>query len=70
MDELDVFRGDTVLLKGKQGKETLCVALTDHTMADDRVRINRCVRNNLCVKIGDVIRYWCLTLSILNILTI
>ena len=29
MDELGLFRGDTVTLKGKKGKDTVCVVLAD-----------------------------------------
>jgi len=55
MDELQLFRGDTVLLKGKRRKETVCIVLSDETVADDKIRINRCVRSNLRVRLGDVV---------------
>lgn len=57
MDELQLFRGDTVLLKGKRRKDTVCIVLSDDTVSDDKIRINRCVRNNLRVRLGDVVRY-------------
>lgn len=47
MDELQLFRGDTVLLKGKKRKETACIVLSDDTVPDERIRMNRVVRNNL-----------------------
>ena len=56
MDELQLFRGDTVLLKGKRRKETVCIVLSDETVTNDKIRINRCVRNNLRVRLGDVVR--------------
>ena len=37
MDELQLFRGDTVLLKGKKRKETVCIVLADDTVANDKV---------------------------------
>lgn len=37
MDELNLFRGDTVLLKGKKRKETACIVLQDETVADEKV---------------------------------
>ncbi|KAK7482652.1 hypothetical protein BaRGS_00026061, partial [Batillaria attramentaria] len=55
MDELQLFRGDTVLLKGKRRRETVCIVLSDDTTQDDKIRINRCVRNNLRVRLGDVV---------------
>ena len=58
MDELQLFRGDTVLLKGKRRKETVCIVLSDDTVSDEKIRINRCVRNNLRVRLGDIVRYF------------
>ncbi|XP_014671341.1 PREDICTED: transitional endoplasmic reticulum ATPase [Priapulus caudatus] len=55
MDELELFRGDTVLLKGKKRKETVCIVLSDDTVGDDKVRMNRIVRNNLRVRLGDIV---------------
>jgi len=55
MDELQLFKGDTVLLKGKKRKETVCIVLSDDTVSNDMIRMNRVVRNNLRVKLGDVI---------------
>ena len=45
MDELQLFRGDTVLLKGKKRKQTVCIVLSDETMTDDKIRMNRVVSN-------------------------
>ena len=55
MDELQLFRGDTVLLKGKRRRETVCIVLSDDTVSDDKIRINRCVRSNLRVRLGDIV---------------
>lgn len=57
MDELQLFRGDTVLMKGKKRRETVCIVLSDDTCSDEKVRMNRVVRNNLRVRLGDVIRW-------------
>lgn len=56
MDELQLFRGDTVLMKGKKRRETVCIMLSDDASSDEKVRMNRVVRNNLRVRLGDVIR--------------
>ena len=47
MDELKIYKAETVLLKGKKRKETICVALPDDTgrLTDHRIRINKIVRN-------------------------
>jgi len=55
MDELQLFRGDTVLLKGKKRKQTVCIVLSDENCADDKIRMNRVVRNNLRVRLGDIV---------------
>ncbi|KAK9891233.1 hypothetical protein WA026_013547 [Henosepilachna vigintioctopunctata] len=55
MDELQLFRGDTVLLKGKRRKETVCIVLSDETCPDEKIRMNRIVRNNLRVRLSDVV---------------
>ncbi|RMZ99158.1 transitional endoplasmic reticulum ATPase [Brachionus plicatilis] len=55
MDELNVFRADSVLVKGKMRKETVCVVLSDDKCPNEKICMNRVVRNNLLVKIGDVV---------------
>ena len=55
MDELQLFKGDTVLLKGKKRKETVCIVLSDDTVSNEKIRMNRVVRNNLRVRLGDVV---------------
>ena len=56
MDELQLFRGDTVILKGKKRKETVCIVLSDDTVSDEKIRIPRVVRANLRVRLGDVVQ--------------
>lgn len=56
-DELQLFRGDTVVLRGKKRRQTVCIVLTEDTCGNDRIRVNRVTRNNLRVRLGDVIRY-------------
>ncbi|CAK9302774.1 unnamed protein product [Gordionus sp. m RMFG-2023] len=55
MDELELFRGDTVLLKGKKRRDSVCVVLSDDTIPNEKIRMNRVVRNNLRVRIGDIV---------------
>ena len=56
MDELDLFRGDTVLIKGKRKRDTVCIVLTDDTVPNEKIFMNKVVRNNLRVRIGDIVR--------------
>ena len=55
MELLELFRGDTVLVKGKKRKDTVLIVLADDNMEDGVVKINRTVRNNLRVRLGDVV---------------
>ncbi len=58
MDELKIFKGDTVLLKGKKRKDTVCIALAvedNDNLPDDKIRMNKVVRQNLRVKFGDIV---------------
>lgn len=55
MEALQLFRGDTVLLKGKKRKDTVCIVLVDDTVEEARIRINKVVRKNLRVRLGDVV---------------
>lgn len=55
MEELQLFRGDTVLLRGKKRKDTVCIVLADDTCEEAKVRVNKVIRKNLRVRLGDVI---------------
>ncbi|CAF3777975.1 unnamed protein product [Rotaria sp. Silwood1] len=55
MDKLELFCGDTVKLKGKKRRETICIALFDDTCRDNRIRVHQVVQNNLRVRPGDII---------------
>ncbi|KAL4326560.1 hypothetical protein HN51_033703 [Arachis hypogaea] len=49
------FRGDTVLVKGKKRKDTVCIVLADDQCEEPRIRMNKVVRSNLRVRLGDVV---------------
>jgi transitional endoplasmic reticulum ATPase len=55
MDTLQLFRGDTVLLKGKKRRDTVCVVLAEENCDEHKIRMNKVVRANLRVRLGDVI---------------
>ena len=58
MDELELFRGDSVLLKGKKRKETVCIVLSDDTVSSDRIRMNRYVRLHLECMSFTIVKYF------------
>lgn len=55
MDELELFRGDSVLIKGPKRRETVCIVLIEEGNPNERIRMNRCIRNNLRVRLGDLV---------------
>ncbi|XP_059632723.1 cell division cycle protein 48 homolog [Cornus florida] len=55
MEALQLFRGDTVLIKGKKRKDTVCIAITDEECEEPKIRMNKVVRANLRVRLGDVV---------------
>lgn len=55
MEKLQLFRGDTVLLKGKKRRDSVCIVLADDTAEESKIRINKVVRKNLRVRLGDVV---------------
>jgi transitional endoplasmic reticulum ATPase len=63
MDELGLFRGDTAILKGKKRRETVCIVLSDETCPNEKILMNKVVRHNLRLRLGDVVRLVSLSLS-------
>lgn len=55
MDELKIFKGETVLLKGKKRKETIAIALPDDELDNGKIRLNKVARSNLRVRLGDIV---------------
>jgi transitional endoplasmic reticulum ATPase len=57
MEELGLFRGDTVLLKGKKNRITACILMSSDELngQDNTVRINKCIRKNLRVRLSDYV---------------
>src|SRR3990167_10478773 len=55
MEELNLFKGDNVLIKGKKNKTTVCVLLNNDTMDENTIQMNKCIRKNLRIRLGDFI---------------
>jgi len=57
MDELKIFKGDTVLLKGKKRKDTVAIALVaeGEELDNMKIRMNRVIRKNIRVRLGDIV---------------
>lgn len=49
METLELFRGDTVLIKGKRRKDTVCIVLADENVAPNKIRMNKvCLLDTFC----------------------
>ncbi|XP_034571144.1 cell division cycle protein 48 homolog isoform X1 [Setaria viridis] len=55
MEELSIFSGDIILLKGKRRRDTICMAMPDEECGENKIRINKVVRSNLRVRLADVV---------------
>ncbi|RZC75480.1 hypothetical protein C5167_050972 [Papaver somniferum] len=55
MEKLQLFRGDTIMLKGKKRKDTICIVIADDTCEEPKIKLNKVVRSNLRVRLGDVV---------------
>ncbi|XP_065906766.1 transitional endoplasmic reticulum ATPase-like [Dysidea avara] len=53
MEELHLYRGDAVLLKGKNDKEAVCIVLSGEQCMVHKVYLNNVVRQNLGVNFDD-----------------
>jgi transitional endoplasmic reticulum ATPase len=42
-------------VQGKKRKDTVCIVLSDDTVEEAKIRINKVVRKNLRVKLGDIV---------------
>ncbi|MCD7457058.1 AAA ATPase cdc48 [Datura stramonium] len=54
MEKLQLFRGDAVLIKGKRKRDTVGIAEIDETCEEPKIRMNKVVRNNLRIRLGDI----------------
>ena len=55
MEQLDIFRGDKLLIKGKKRRDTVCIALADDRCDQPKILMNKVVRSNLRVRLGDMV---------------
>lgn len=44
-----------VVLQGKKRRDTICIALADENCEEPKIRMNKVVRSNLRVRLGDVV---------------
>jgi transitional endoplasmic reticulum ATPase len=52
--DLKINNGDTISIKGKKNRSTVCVTMTtDNNDDDGKIRMNKVTRSNLKIKLGD-----------------
>lgn len=55
MTELKIFKGSPVIIKGKKRKETVAIPIIDTKLDNEKIRMNKTVRKNLRIRLGDVV---------------
>ena len=55
MSELKIFKGSPILIKGKKRKETVAIPIIDNKLDNEKIRMNKVIRKNLRIRLGDVI---------------
>ncbi|KAG1874407.1 P-loop containing nucleoside triphosphate hydrolase protein [Suillus subluteus] len=55
MEILQLFRGDTIIVRGKKRRDTVLICLSSDDVEEGRIQVNKVARNNLRVKLGDVV---------------
>ncbi|GAA95447.1 hypothetical protein E5Q_02101 [Mixia osmundae IAM 14324] len=54
METLSLFRGDTIIVRGKKRKDTVLIVLSSEEVDEGKIQMNKVARHNLRVKLGDV----------------
>ena len=44
-----------ICVQGKKRKDTVCIVLVDDTVEEAKIRMNKTFRNNLRVRLGDLV---------------
>ncbi|PPQ70843.1 hypothetical protein CVT24_001050 [Panaeolus cyanescens] len=55
MELLSIFRGDTIIVRGKKRRDTVLICLSSDDVEEGRIQVNKVARNNLRVKLGDLV---------------
>ncbi|KAF5328470.1 hypothetical protein D9758_017024 [Tetrapyrgos nigripes] len=55
METLQLFRGDTIIIRGKKRRDTVLICLSSDDVEEGRIQMNKVARNNLRVKLGDLV---------------
>lgn len=54
MEALGLFRGDTVIVRGKRRKDTVLICLSQDDIEEGKIAMNKVARSNCAIKLGDL----------------
>jgi len=54
MESLGLFRGDTVIVRGKRRKDTVLICLSQDDVEEGKIAMNKVARSNCALKLGDL----------------
>jgi len=54
LETLGLFKGDTIICRGKKRKDTVLIVLSSDDVDEGKIQLNKVARHNLRVKLGDV----------------
>ncbi|KAF7985776.1 hypothetical protein HWV62_393 [Athelia sp. TMB] len=55
MEILQLFRGDTIIVRGKKRRDTVLICISSDDVEEGRIQMNKVARNNVRVKLGDIV---------------
>ncbi|BEJ12503.1 hypothetical protein CspHIS471_0209630 [Cutaneotrichosporon sp. HIS471] len=55
METLGLFRGDTVIVRGKRRKDTVLICLSQDDVEEGKICMNKVARGNCAAKLGDLV---------------
>nr|ODO04470.1 transitional endoplasmic reticulum ATPase [Cryptococcus depauperatus CBS 7855] len=55
MEALGLFRGDTVIVRGKRRKDTVLICLSQDDIEEGKIAMNKVARGNCAIKLGDLV---------------
>ncbi|ODN79420.1 transitional endoplasmic reticulum ATPase, variant [Cryptococcus amylolentus CBS 6039] len=55
MEALGLFRGDTVIVRGKRRRDTVLICLSQDDIEEGKVAMNKVARANCAIKLGDLV---------------
>ncbi|KAI9636171.1 P-loop containing nucleoside triphosphate hydrolase protein [Dioszegia hungarica] len=53
MEALGLFRGDTVIVRGKKRRDTVLICLSQDDIEEGKIAMNKVARGNCAIKLGD-----------------